>query len=318
MPSPRPRRKGKRQRFYARNTLNTKFARHRLQDNLCKRLTVAFGRLMHSFSADPAKSHYTTRIHPALTGFVDELRGTLARLFAYAMTLALFAIGGLALWQQLPDATAMDPSAQASSSKVSWSLADRSSRAFIVNHPDPHNKTETYEIFRHPEGGRRDVFQWSGADKKPTAELEIYRPGRELSHTGPAIAEIAARMDPGGVRELEAAGLIDSKFGPVTLLRLISGADTGRACLGFMKRVSDPNVRISGWSCQGDNLPARRAAISCMLNRLTLLSTGNDPKLAELFARAELRRGDCATSAIPALSADWLTGSDNAQLRGAF
>ena len=202
--------------------------------------------------------------------------------------------------------------------RTAWSLADRSSRAFAVSQFDPHDKTEAYEIFRHPQGGRRDVFHWRGADKKPVAELEIYRPGGELSHAGPAIAEIAARMDPGGLRELEAAGLIDSKFGTVTLLRLTGGAETARACLGFMKRVSDPNVRISGWSCQGDNLPARRAAISCMLNRLTLLSTGNDPKLAELFARAELRRGDCATSAAPALSADWLTGADNPQLRGAF
>ena len=203
-------------------------------------------------------------------------------------------------------------------SKGTWSLADRSPRAFAVSQFDPHGKTEAYEVFRHPQGGRRDVFQWSGADKKPVAQLEIYRPGAELNQTGPAIAEIAARMDPGGVRELEAAGLIESKFGTVTLLRLIGGADTGRACLGFMKRVSDPNVRISGWSCQGDNLPARRAAISCILNRLTLLSAGNEPKLAELFARAELRRGDCTTSAMPALSADWLTGADNPQLRGAF
>ena len=273
---------------------------------------------MHSFSADPANTHYTTRIHPALTSFADEVSGTLARLFAYVMTLALFAIGLMALWEQLPDAAAMDPSAKDVSFKDAWSLADRSSRALAVSQFDPHDKTEAYEIFRHPLGGRRDLFHWLGVDKKPVAELEIYRPGRELSEAGPAIAEIAARMDPGGVRELEAAGLIDSKFGTVTLLRLISGADSPRACLGFMKRVSDPNIRISGWSCQGDNLPARRAAISCMLNRLTLLSTGNDPKLAELFARAELRRGDCATSAAPALSADWLTGSDNPQLRGAF
>ena len=64
---------------------------------------------MQSFSADPANSHYTTRIHPALTSFADEVCGTLARLFAYVMTLALFAIGGIALWEQLPDATAMEP-----------------------------------------------------------------------------------------------------------------------------------------------------------------------------------------------------------------
>jgi len=273
---------------------------------------------MHSISADPANSHYTPRIHPALTSFADEVCGTLARLFAYVMTLALLGIGGVALWEQLPDAAAMDPSAKDASFKDAWTLADRSSRAFAVSQFDPHGKTETYEIFRHPQGGRRDVFQWSGTDKKPVAELEIYRPGAELNHAGPAIAEIAARMDPAGVRELEAAGLIDSKFGTVTLLRLTSGTEPARSCLGFTKRASDPNIRISGWSCQGGNLPARRAAISCMLNRLTLLGTGNDPKLAELFARAELRRGDCATSAMPALSADWLTGSDNPQLRGAF
>lgn len=271
---------------------------------------------MQSFSADPANSHFSTRIHPALTSFADEVCGTLARLVAYVMALALLAIGGMALWEQLPDADA--PSAREASSGHAWSLADRSTRAFAVSQLDPHGKTEAYEIFRHPQGGRRDIFRWSGADNKPVAELEIYRPGGELSHAGPAIAEIAARMDPGGLRELEAAGLIDSKFGTVTLLRLISGGATARGCLGFLKRVSDSNIRISGWSCQGDNLPARRAAISCKLNRLTLLSTGNDPKLAEIFARAELRRIDCPASAALALSADWLTGGDNPRLRGAF
>jgi hypothetical protein len=52
------------------------------------------------------------------------------------------------------------------------------------------------------------------------------------------------------------------------------------------------------------------------LNRLTLLSAGNDPKLAELFARAELRRGSCATAATSASSANWVTETENPQLRG--
>ena len=65
-------------------------------------------------------------------------------------------------------------------------------------------------------------------------------------------------------------------------------------------------------------MPARRTAIGCMLNRLMLLTAGNDPKLAELFARAELRRSDCAVASAPALSADWVTASDNPRLRGAF
>ena len=114
-----------------------------------------------------------------------------------------------------------------------------------------------------------------------------------MSQSGPPIADIAARMDPDGMRELQAAGIIDSKFGPVTLLGL-AGARRRAACLGFMKAIDDPDFRISGWSCQGDTLPARRAAIGCILNRLILLTAGNDPKLAELFAQAELRRGGCA------------------------
>ena len=101
----------------------------------------------------------------------------------------------------------------------------------------------------------------------------------------------------------------------MTLLRPAGDADGARSCLGFIKRVEQPGLQISGWSCQGETLPARRAAISCMLNRLVLLAAGNDAKLAELFARAELKRGSCA-SATSAVSADWVTTAQNPLLRG--
>jgi hypothetical protein len=52
------------------------------------------------------------------------------------------------------------------------------------------------------------------------------------------------------------------------------------------------------------------------LNRLALLAAVNEPKLAELFARAELRRGSCATAATSALSADWVMDAENPRLRG--
>jgi hypothetical protein len=118
------------------------------------------------------------------------------------------------------------------------------------------------------------------------------------------------------LHELETAGIIDSKFGAVTLLRVLGGTDRARSCLGFIKRVDDPNLQISGWSCQGDAVPARRAAIGCILSRLILLTAGNDPKLAELFARAELKRGCCAASATSPKPADWVTGAENPRLRG--
>ena len=237
----------------------------------------------------------------------------LARLFVYVGTLALLAIAGVHLWDELPPAEAAEPVA-----KAGWSVAVRSHPAFAVSQFDLNDKTETYDILRHPEGGRRDIFRWTTQGQRPVAELEIYRPGTESSPSGP-IAELAVRMDPEGLRELEAAGVINSKFGHVSLLRRAGDPNGARSCLGFIKRLDDPNLQISGWSCQGDALPARRAAIACILSRLILLTAGNDPKLAELFARAELRRGNCtAAAATSSASVDWVTGAENPRLRGAL
>jgi hypothetical protein len=266
---------------------------------------------MRSFSATRANFYYPTRIHPALNSFADECCGMLARLVAYVGTLALLAILGIHLWDRLPDVVAGEPAA-----KPGWSAALRSQPAFAISQFNFRGKTETYEILRHPEGGRKDVIRWAALGEKPATELEIYRPGGELSRSGPAVAEIAGRMDPEGMRALEAAGVIDSKFGPVTLLRLAGSAGGQQSCLGFIKRLDELSLQISGWSCEGGELPAQRAAIGCVLSRLTLLTAGNDQKLAELFARAELKRGSCAVSATSATSSDWVTSAENPLLRG--
>jgi hypothetical protein len=220
---------------------------------------------------------------PVLKSMADELCATLARLVAYLGTLALLFIGGVYLWDQLPDMHSQ------ASSRPEWTVATRSTPAFASNQYDLSYETRSYRILRHPEGGRKDVLRWNVANGQPIAELEIYRPGGEFEQlTAPG-----------------STGLIDSKFGPVTLLRLGDGA-----CLGFLKTVEQPALRISGYVCQGETLPARSAAITCMLNRLNLVAAGNDAKLAELFAHAELKRADCRI--------DWVSGAGKPSLRGAI
>jgi hypothetical protein len=214
----------------------------------------------------PAPPH-PTRIHPALNRFADECRRMLVHLAAYLGVLALLVILGAHLWGQWPDAAGNEPVA-----KAGWSLATRSYPAFAVSQIDSYGITETYQIFRHPQGGRKDVLRWAARGEKPVAELEIYRPGGESSGSGTGIGEIAARMEPEGWHAFEAAGVIESKFGPVTLLQLVGDANDAASCLGFIKHMDEPDVRISGWSCQGDDMPARRAAVGCMLNRLVLLT----------------------------------------------
>ncbi|WP_027573027.1 hypothetical protein [Bradyrhizobium sp. WSM1743] len=248
-----------------------------------------------------------TQIQLTLLAFADEVVGTLARLIAYVGALALFAILALAALGQLPDLHDDEPA-----DKPGWSVADRSHPAFAISRLDSSEKTASYTILRHPEGGRRDVLRWTDTADKPVAELEIYRQGAEFDVTRPAAAGLAARMGLGTATLLEQAGLIDTKFGPAVLFRPIGTAKG--ACLGYLKRSEEPGLQISGFSCQGGSVPATRAAIACTLNRLTLLASGNEPKLAEMFAHAELKRRSCDSQG----SSDWLLGAANAQLRGAL
>jgi len=268
---------------------------------------------MRSFSADdPADPPYSGKIHPALTSFADEVSATVARLFAYVGVLALFGILGLHAWGQLEVDLAADRSPEAG-----WSVADRSAPGFALSPQAPSDKSgksDTYVILRHPQGGRKDILRWSGTAERPAAELEIYRPGGEVAAAADPRADLAARMFSPGT-ELETAGVIESKFGSVILLRRAGAREGAGSCLGFFKRIDDPALQISGWSCQGDSLPVRRAAIDCVLNRLMLLTSGNEPKLAEFFAQAELKRGACASAAA---AADWMTGAANPRLRGTF
>lgn len=238
---------------------------------------------MQAIQAVPAAPH-TGRIRAALRSAVDELCGTLARLIAYLCTLALFFLGGVYLWDQLPQMHAE------TSARPDWTMATRSTPAFASYGFDLSYKSKSYRIFRHPEGGRKDVLRWDGASGQPVAELEIYRPGGEFEPSPAALGSL---------------GVIDSKFGPVTLLRT-----NDSACLGFLKAVDQPALRISGYVCQGETAAARGAAITCMLNRLSLIAAGNDAKFAELFARADMKRADCRT--------DWVTGAEKPGLRGAM
>jgi hypothetical protein len=79
-----------------------------------------------------------------LTGIADEIRGTLARLIAYLMMLALIAIGAIAAWNQLPDAIAM------------------------VSQFNLQDKTEPYRIWRHfspaPDSSASPADWLTGAD----------------------------------------------------------------------------------------------------------------------------------------------------------
>jgi len=255
------------------------------------------------------------RIHPALRSFADECRDAAIRMLAYVGALALIGMVVFYAANPLTDA-AISAGTSTPAERPGWSVATRSPPAFAISQPDKAGRSTEYEILRHPGGGRKDVLRFGTAGQRPTAEIEIYRLGSEATRDGPPAAELAARMDPGGARATQHAGLIDTKFGPVTLLGLAGGSGPTAACLGFVKPVDQAGLRIAGWSCAGDNAPQRRATIACLLDSLVLLSAGNDAAVAEVFAQAELRRSGCGPDRLPTASTDWIFSGRDPDLRG--
>jgi hypothetical protein len=273
---------------------------------------------MHPVSASLPSPSRTAGFLLALESFADEVCGTLARLFAYVGALALMGILGLALWQQIGGPEPLEPG-----TRPGWTIADDVVPAYALRLSDQLDKSATYTVLHHIESGRKDVIRWGEtSDRRALTELEVYRFGGEReaiadSAADPA-ADLARRMAVGGPAAFEAAGVIDSKFGMVALLRLTGASDGPGGCLAFFKGIENPGLRISGWSCQGVSGPVRRAAVGCMLNRLTLLSADRETELAELFARAERKRTACGPGIPPNASADWVTSADDPRLRGAL
>jgi hypothetical protein len=251
----------------------------------------------------------------ALTDLADEFRATAMRIMAYLCGVAVLALIATDLVSRTQDEIDFSPPLPLRES--AWRQIERPIPAFAAPAPDLSDKTAAYESLRHAEGGRKDVLKWSDAGiALPWASIEIYRPGAEWTGFGPAALEIASRTALWNVRDVQAAGVINTKFGPVSLVAFSAQA-SGKplSCTGFVRSVETPQVQIGGWTCQGDAQPGGRQAVACLLNRLTLLAAGSDPKLAELFARAELKRQvDCGS--VAAASESWFNTMDQPQLRG--
>jgi hypothetical protein len=247
-----------------------------------------------------------------LSGLAIEGRALTVRLLAYFCGLGMLAVIATDLYQRQSEAALQEPApAAASRAPADWTAASRPHPAFAVKSNDFSDKSETYRIARHREGGRKDTLSWrTEAASRPVAEIEIYRAGGEVSIFRPAAADLARRfgLDPGA--EPQPAGVVATKFGTVPLWSL-PGA--GPSCLGFARAFEAPRLRISGWSCQAASRAAQRRLIGCTLDRLVLLSAGSDPQIAELFARAELRRADCPAADAPT---DWVSAADTPPLRG--
>ncbi len=231
-------------------------------------------------------------MRPASPTVPEDIGGTLIRLLAYICGLAVLAVLGASLWH-LPEVVA----AVGPAPRPQWTEVERPHPAFELALPELGGSAPHYAIFRRDaDGARRDVLAWGeGSGGGPYVTVEIYRPGGSGERFLDPASEIAARiLDFTVTDDVKPAGIIDGKFGRISLVDFaIAPNGKERRCLGFARAFDDPSMQIAGWYCSAGDEVVNRATLGCALDRLTILSAAGDSRVADLFARAELKRTFC-------------------------
>jgi hypothetical protein len=222
----------------------------------------------------------------------EDFGGTMLRLLAYMAGLAV--LGGLAaIFFRLPAVVA----AVGPAPRPQWIEVERPRPAFELSLPELGGPASRYAIFRRDaDGARKDVLSWGEpAGSGPYVMLEVYRPRVPGDRFIDPLSEVAARLIAFTVTDdVKPAGVIDGKFGAVPLVDFAIAPDgRERRCLGFARAFDDPSMQIAGWYCSAGSEVVDRAALACALDRFTILSAAGDSKVADLFARAELKRSFC-------------------------
>jgi hypothetical protein len=262
-------------------------------------------------------------VQPGLLGFANELSATCVRLFAYIGGVVVLGVVAVKVFGTPTVEAAVDPSLRA------WVEVERPFRAFTAGAPELTEAEPDYSIRRNVKGGgRKDIMRWGAAwnDAGTSSRLliEVYRPGKEIARFGDAESAVAAfATELGGPYALAPAQAIESKFGRFTVLGFTARrAGQPRNCLGFAHAFNDPLVQIAGWYCKADAEIVERATLACALERLSLLMAASEPKITELFAKAELQRKLCAVKPARTQKAsntrrhDWIDARKAPKLRG--
>jgi hypothetical protein len=238
---------------------------------------------------EAARRHKLGPIHPKLHSLKLDVRATIVRVLAYLGGICALSYLSAEMLRTAPIVEAAEPPM-----RPVWISLNRLPPSFELNLPDL-GESPQHSIVRHAQGGgRKDIITYGEPGRSVRyVMMEVYRPGSELERFGDAASEIAARaatLGPAGA--VRPSLPIETKFGTVETVEFRVGNFGVGHCIGVARRFDAPRVQIAGISCHMDSI-ANRSALACALDRLTLLSAGNDPDVGKLFADAELRRNFC-------------------------
>lgn len=175
-----------------------------------------------------------------------------------------------------------------------WVAVPRPIAQFGLQSPELDRQQPTYEVRQSANGTREDVLAFGGfTETKPHLLMRVLTGRVEGELSQPFVIALVRQAALRGmsVQRSGTPTMIETKFGPVeTADATLSDGAASRACIGFRHEGVAAEVSFSGWWCGTAQRPADRQQLICLVDRLDLLSAGDDRTLRATFARTELNR----------------------------
>ena len=144
----------------------------------------------------------------------------------------------------------------------------------------------------HAGGGRIEVLRFGRpGDPLGFARVSAYRTGPEARPPGTFYLELARQAGEDGFAVVRSAvpDAVPSKFGLIETSDVaLQGGGRTASCTAWRMVAAGAPLRVFGWLCAGEDRVVDPLALSCFVDRLSLV--GDDPALAELFATADASR----------------------------
>jgi hypothetical protein len=173
-----------------------------------------------------------------------------------------------------------------------WMEIQRPFRLFALNAPE-WGRDLAYAADRHRDGGgRRDRLTFGKFGASAWLQVTLYRPGFEKSDPAPLFVDLARRAATAGlvVTRMGQPKPLPTRLGSVQVADLALAGATGASgqttpCLGF-RSAEGKVLEIGGFACGTPGNPIDRARLACALDRVDLVSAGDDAELRAFFTGA--------------------------------
>jgi hypothetical protein len=184
---------------------------------------------------------------------------------------------------------------QAGAQRAVWLEIPKPLRLYDLAAPSLAREKRLYAARRHTTGGgREDVLTFGEFDGAgPFFRLSVYRHGTEKTADAAFFVDMARRAAQLGLSlgRADVAQTQATRFGDfeTAALTMTEGGVTREACRGFRFSAAQLGLTIAGFSCGADDDAVSGGALACLVNRLDLITSGEDRALRDFFGAAQTR-----------------------------